>query len=134
MREGIGMQRIYRVAGDACPHPLAACDAAMALRAGSLALLPTETVYGLGAVALDPTAVARIFSTKGRPADNPLIVHVSSRDMLLKILPNGYAPSPTYEVLMKYFWPGPLTLLFPNDPSIVPPIITANQPTVAQVL
>ncbi|KAI1786699.1 DHBP synthase RibB-like alpha/beta domain-containing protein [Ganoderma leucocontextum] len=101
------------------------------LRALQTVAFPTETVYGLGAVALDPTAVARIFSTKGRPADNPLIVHVSSREMLLKILPKGYAPSHTYEVLMKHFWPGPLTLLFPNDPSIVPPIITANQPTVA---
>ena len=113
-------------------QPLAALRRASSdLRALQAVAFPTETVYGLGAVALDPTAVARIFSTKGRPADNPLIVHVSSRDMLLKILPNGYAPSPTYEVLMKYFWPGPLTLLFPNDPSIVPPIITANQPTVA---
>ncbi len=101
------------------------------LRALQTVAFPTETVYGLGAVALDPTAVARIFSTKGRPADNPLIVHVSSHDMLLKILPKGYAPSRTYEVLMKHFWPGPLTLLFPNDPSIVPPIITANQSTVA---
>ncbi|KAH9894479.1 translation factor [Cubamyces lactineus] len=92
---------------------------------------PTETVYGLGALALEPDAVSRIYSTKGRPPDNPLIVHVSSRDMLLRILPQGYVISKTYEVLMKQFWPGPLTLLFPTNPSIVPPIITANQPTVA---
>ena len=105
--------------------------AASDLRNLQTVAFPTETVYGLGAVALEPTAVARIFSTKGRPADNPLIVHVSSREMLLKILPKGYTPSRTYEVLVKRFWPGPLTLLFPNDPSIVPPIITANQPTVA---
>ena len=101
------------------------------LRTHQTVAFPTETVYGLGAVALDPVAVARIFSTKGRPADNPLIVHVSSREMLLKILPKRYTPSHTYEVLMKHFWPGPLTLLFPNDPFIVPSIITANQPTVA---
>ncbi|KAI0650264.1 translation factor [Trametes meyenii] len=92
---------------------------------------PTETVYGLGALALEPDAVSRIFSTKGRPPDNPLIVHVSSQEMLPRVLPKGYAMSKTYEVLMKRFWPGPLTLLFPTDPSIVPPIITANQPTVA---
>ncbi|OJT09041.1 Threonylcarbamoyl-AMP synthase [Trametes pubescens] len=92
---------------------------------------PTETVYGLGAVALEPDAVSRIFSTKGRPPDNPLIVHVSSREMLRRVLPAGYTISRTYEALMKRFWPGPLTLLFPTDPSIVPPIITANQATVA---
>ncbi|KAI0772069.1 translation factor [Trametes elegans] len=92
---------------------------------------PTETVYGLGALALEPDAVSRIFSTKGRPPDNPLIVHVASRDMLLRVLPKDYKMSRTYEVLMRHFWPGPLTLLFPTDSSIVPPIITANQPTVA---
>ncbi len=101
------------------------------LRSLQIVAFPTETVYGLGALALDPIATARIFSTKGRPPDNPLIVHVSSREMLLKILPKGYAISRTYEVLMKHFWPGPLTLLFPSDSSIIPSIITASQPTVA---
>ncbi|KAI0638010.1 translation factor [Trametes polyzona] len=101
------------------------------LHAQQTVAFPTETVYGLGALALKPDAVSRIFSTKGRPPDNPLIVHVSSRDMLLRVLPEGYTPSKTYEALMKRFWPGPLTLLFPTDSSIVPPIITANQPTVA---
>ncbi|KAI9001396.1 translation factor [Trametes punicea] len=102
-----------------------------ALHAGQTVAFPTETVYGLGALALEPDAALRIFSTKGRPPDNPLIVHVSSRDMLLRILPKGYTISRTYETLIKRFWPGPLTLLFPTDPSIVPPIITAGQPTVA---
>ncbi|KAI0751577.1 translation factor [Daedaleopsis nitida] len=92
---------------------------------------PTETVYGLGALALEPTAAARIFSTKGRPPDNPLIVHVSSRDMLLRVLPKGYTISRTYEILMKHFWPGPLTLLFPSDPTLVPSVITAGHLTVA---
>ncbi|KAI0824749.1 Sua5/YciO/YrdC/YwlC family protein [Trametes gibbosa] len=101
------------------------------LHAFQTVAFPTETVYGLGALALEPDAVSRIFSTKGRPPDNPLIVHVSSRDMLHRVLPKGYRMSKTYEVLVKRFWPGPLTLLFPTDPSIVPPIITANQPTVA---
>ena len=92
---------------------------------------PTETVYGLGALALDAAATSKIFSTKGRPADNPLIVHVSSFTMLRSILPKDYVLPESYEVLMKHFWPGALTLLFPRDPARVPGIITAGQPTVA---
>jgi L-threonylcarbamoyladenylate synthase len=92
---------------------------------------PTETVYGLGALALDASAATKIFSTKGRPSDNPLIVHISSRAMLASLLPPSYTPSPTYETLMRTFWPGPLTLLFPADPSRVPSMITAGHPTVA---
>jgi len=92
---------------------------------------PTETVYGLGALALNPSAVSRIFTTKGRPSDNPLIVHVSSLAMLRTLLPKDYSLSRPYQVLLKHFWPGALTLLFPRDPDIVPRIISANQPTVA---
>ncbi|KAH7908501.1 DHBP synthase RibB-like alpha/beta domain-containing protein [Hygrophoropsis aurantiaca] len=92
---------------------------------------PTETVYGLGALALDSAAASLIFSTKGRPPDNPLIVHVSSSLMLQSLLPPNYILPPSYEVLIKHFWPGPLTLLFPSDPKRIPSIITANQPTVA---
>jgi L-threonylcarbamoyladenylate synthase len=92
---------------------------------------PTETVYGLGALALNTSAAARIFSTKGRPSDNPLIVHVSSLAMLRTLIPKDYALSRAYQVLMKHFWPGALTLLFPTDHAVIPPIITANQPTVA---
>lgn len=92
---------------------------------------PTETVYGLGAVALSTTAAIRIFSTKGRPPDNPLIVHVSSFAMLNSILPEEYVLPKVYQVLVKHFWPGALTLLFPRDPNTIPAIITANQQTVA---
>ncbi|KAH8106001.1 DHBP synthase RibB-like alpha/beta domain-containing protein [Cristinia sonorae] len=92
---------------------------------------PTETVYGLGALALDETAASRIFSTKGRPPDNPLIVHVSSPEMLTRLLPKDYTPSPLYRLLMRRFWPGALTLLFPTDGETIPSIITAGQPTVA---
>ncbi|KAF8842296.1 translation factor [Paxillus ammoniavirescens] len=92
---------------------------------------PTETVYGLAAPALDAEASARIFSTKGRPADNPLIVHVSSESMLQSLLPPNYTLLDSYQILIKRFWPGPLTLLFPSDPTKIPSIITANHPTVA---
>ncbi|PFH51461.1 hypothetical protein AMATHDRAFT_3112 [Amanita thiersii Skay4041] len=92
---------------------------------------PTETVYGLGALALDAPAVSRIFSTKGRPSDNPLIVHVSSFSMLHSILPDGYQLPRSYEVLIDHFWPGPLTLLFPRKIDTIPNLVTADQPTVA---
>lgn len=91
----------------------------------------TETVYGLGANALSPTSVARIFSTKGRPQDNPLIVHISSLPMLYRILPKGYTLPVIYRALISEFWPGPLTLLFPADPKIIPLGVTAGHPTVA---
>ncbi|KAH7887788.1 DHBP synthase RibB-like alpha/beta domain-containing protein [Phlebopus sp. FC_14] len=94
-------------------------------------VFPTETVYGLGALALNSMAASRIFSTKGRPSDNPLIVHVSSEHMLRSLLPPGYSLPAPYKVLIERFWPGPLTLLFPSDPTKIPSIITANQPTVA---
>jgi L-threonylcarbamoyladenylate synthase len=92
---------------------------------------PTETVYGLGALALDAHAASLIFSTKNRPPDNPLIVHVSSFSMLHRLLPVDYKIPKHYEILMERYWPGPLTLLFPNNAGLVPPIITANHATVA---
>ena len=110
-----------------------------ALRAASQHLIdkmqcvvfPTETVYGLGALALDSDASRRIFTTKNRPPDNPLIVHVSSMTMLRRLLPPEYQLPKHYEVLVKRFWPGPLTLLFPNTTGKVPGIITAGHSTVA---
>jgi len=94
-------------------------------------VFPTETVYGLGALALDSDASRRIFATKNRPPDNPLIVHVSSMSMLYRLLPPGYRIPKHYDALVKRFWPGPLTLLFPNTAGKVPDIITAGHPTVA---
>ena len=101
------------------------------LTQGQVVAFPTETVYGLGAIALDASAAAKIFSTKGRPSDNPLIVHISSLSMLSPLLPASYTLPPAYAALMRKFWPGPLTLLFPTDPSRVPSIITAGHLTVA---
>ncbi|KZV75395.1 translation factor [Peniophora sp. CONT] len=109
-------------------------EAAGLIKDHDVVVFPTETVYGLGADALHATASARIFSTKGRPADNPLIVHVSSQTMLSTLLPStpasSYTPSPAYAALMRAFWPGPLTMLFPA-PSHIPSVITAGQSTVA---
>lgn len=100
--------------------------AAAVLRAGGLVAFPTETVYGLGANALDAAAVARIFELKGRPFHSPLIVHVASLEMA-----HGLAlrwPEAA-EKLAARFWPGPLTLVLPRDPAI-PDIVTAGLDTV----
>jgi L-threonylcarbamoyladenylate synthase len=105
-------------------------QAADVIRSGECVAFPTETVYGLGADATNPDAVRKIFAAKGRPADNPLIVHVSSHDMLHSLLPPTYTPPRSYEILARHFWPGPLTLLYPAGPGSVPPIVTAGQSTV----
>ncbi|TFK43593.1 YwlC protein [Crucibulum laeve] len=109
----------------------ALATAALHLQNLETVVFPTETVYGLGALALDASAASKIFSTKGRPPDNPLIVHVSSFAMLRTLLPPDYMLSEAYQALMKHFWPGALTLLFPRNADVVPTIISANQPTVA---
>ena len=100
--------------------------AADLLRSGRLVAFPTETVYGLGADALNVDAVLSIFSAKGRPADNPLIVHIFDRSQLrgLCTVPDAALP------LMDAFWPGPLTILFEKLPA-VPDAVTAGLPTVA---
>lgn len=101
--------------------------AAQALRSGDLVAFPTETVYGLGANALNPKAVEKIYKAKGRPSDNPLIVHISEvsqvEDLVLEI-------SEKAKALISNFWPGPLTLVFRKS-SKVPDIITAGLDTVA---
>lgn len=101
--------------------------AAASLGSGCLVAFPTETVYGLGANALDEKAVANIFKAKGRPSDNPLIVHISDKhdiNKLARILPE------CTEKLIEAFWPGPLTLIVPRS-AIVPDIVTAGLDTVA---
>jgi len=102
-------------------------DRAVALlRAGELVALPTETVYGLGADAANPAAVAKIFAAKGRPADHPLIVHLSGHDAV-----DHWAeqvPAVAWE-LMETFWPGPLTLILKKQ-AWVPDAVTGGQDTV----
>ncbi len=97
------------------------------LQKGGLVAIPTETVYGLAANALDPEAVRKIFLAKGRPADNPLIIHIASMEQLPPLVTSV---SPMAQKLMTAFWPGPLTLVF-SASSMVPPIVSAGLPTVA---
>jgi L-threonylcarbamoyladenylate synthase len=101
-------------------------QAAAWIREGKLVAFPTETVYGLGANALDAAAVARIFEAKGRPSTSPLIVHVSSIAMAREIVTEWPREA---EELARRYWPGPLTLVLPKSPSI-PDIVTAGLPTV----
>ncbi len=100
--------------------------AAKILAEGGLVAFPTETVYGLGANALKPEAVMKIFEAKGRPSDNPLILHVAKRedvDKLVRSLPRQA------EILMERFWPGPLTLIMPKSHH-VPHVVSAGLDTV----
>ena len=97
------------------PDPNVIADAAARLRVGELVAFPTETVYGLGANALDAEAVARIFAAKGRPSYNPVIVHVPHTDAARRVVtewPDAAAR------LAAAFWPGPLTIVLPKSPDI----------------
>jgi L-threonylcarbamoyladenylate synthase len=100
--------------------------AAELLRCGKLVAFPTETVYGLGANALDPAAVTRVFEAKGRPSTSPIIVHVSNREMIDRV---ALSCPEKARILAERFWPGPLTLVVPKR-SEVPDIVTAGLPTV----
>jgi L-threonylcarbamoyladenylate synthase len=102
-------------------------DAATSLVNGNLVAFPTETVYGLGADACNEEAVARIYEVKGRPSDHPLIVHISS----IEILDKWASEIPEYAIkLARHFWPGPMTLVLPRTSS-AKDFITGGQDTVA---
>jgi L-threonylcarbamoyladenylate synthase len=109
------------------PDPGAIAEAARVLRSGGLVAIPTETVYGLAAHALDADAVARIFAAKGRPATNPLIVHVADV-AAARALARSWPDSASR--LADRFWPGPLTMVVPRGDAI-PDVVTAGGPTVA---
>ena len=100
--------------------------AASLLRAGRLVAFPTETVYGLGANALDELAVRRIFEVKGRPGTSPIIVHISNVEMVNSVVAEW---PQTAQLLAQKFWPGPLTLVLKKQPAI-PSIVTAGLDTV----
>ena len=97
------------------------------LREGGTVAFPTETVYGLGADALNPEAVKKIFEAKGRPPDNPLIIHISKTEDILPLVKE--IPEKAY-MLMERFWPGPLTLIFKKS-NIVPRETSGGFPTIA---
>jgi len=108
---------------EAKPVPiLASCQesisqAAAAIASGGIGAIPTETVYGLGADAVNPVAVARIYEAKGRPGDNPLILHIASREDFFRLADNP----PSYaHALIDAFWPGPLTLVTKKKPGLQP--------------
>jgi L-threonylcarbamoyladenylate synthase len=109
------------------PDAATIARAARVIRAGSLVAFPTETVYGLGAHALNAEAVARIFHAKQRPSTDPLIVHVAD---LADLPPLVREIPPVVDELARRFWPGPLTLVLPRS-ARVPDLVTSGQPTVA---
>lgn len=101
--------------------------AAKVIKNKGLVAFPTETVYGLGANALDPCAVSKIFITKGRPQDNPLIVHIADKSDLIKYVTS--IPRKARKIIDK-FWPGPITLVFKKKP-VIPDIVTCGLNSVA---
>ncbi len=102
-------------------------EAGKLLKDGGTVVFPTETVYGLGANGLDANAVKKIFIAKGRPSDNPLILHIATRAWLDKLI---VEPPQILTALIKDFWPGPLTLVLKKS-ALVPDIVTAGLDTVA---
>src|SRR4249920_2405857 len=109
------------------PSPEVIARAARLLRSGRLVAFPTETVYGLGANALDRSAVERIYVAKGRPVYNPLIVHVADVAAARNLVREWPDEA---ERLAEAFWPGPLTLVLPKRP-MIPDSVTANLSSVA---
>lgn len=101
--------------------------AADKIKNGEIIAFPTETVYGLGADGLNPTAVAKIFEAKNRPSFNPLILHISSFEQLNNLVE---ITNERIKRLADNFWPGPLTIVLPKK-EIVPDLVTAGNPTVA---
>ena len=110
------------------PTDAAIAEAAALIRAGELVAFPTETVYGLGADGLNREAVAKIFQAKGRPGDNPLILHISALDQIAPLI--ACELSPVAKKMADAFWPGPLTMIFPKS-ARVPENVSAGLSTVA---
>ena len=107
------------------PHVV---DAALLLRENEVVALPTETVYGLGGNAESDAAVAKIFAAKGRPSDNPLIIHIAEQKQILRFVAEVPIKA---EQLMEAFWPGPLTIIFKKKDGVLSEKATAGLATVA---
>lgn len=104
-------------------------EAVLLLDAGELVAFPTETVYGLGADATNVDAVKKVYKAKGRPSDNPLIVHVDGPEMVWKYADNSFKEKAT--VLMNKFWPGPLTIIMPIKKDVLSEAVTGGLSTAA---
>lgn len=113
--------------GERADARIAMLEAARVLASGGTVAFPTETVYGLGADAGNTEAVQRIFQAKGRPSDNPLIVHIAELTQLEGLVTDV---NETEQALMKQFWPGPLTIVLPVKQGAVSPLVTAGLTTV----
>ena len=109
------------------PDPMIIARAGRIIKKGGLVAFPTETVYGLGADALNPEAVRRIYEAKGRPSDNPLILHVDCIAQAMRLVHTNRAA----EQLMMKFWPGPLTIVLPAKTDIVPSVTRGGLETAA---
>lgn len=120
------MTKILKV-NSISPEPSRIKEAAEVIKKGGTVAFPTETVYGLGADALNPEAIRKVFKAKGRPSDNPLIVHIAGVDDL-KLLAKRLSRASL--ALIDKFWPGPLTLILKKK-KIVPDIVTGGLDTVA---
>jgi len=121
------MKTLYLSVNPENPEPAKIALAAEAIRAGELVAFPTETVYGLGADALNSDAVKKIFQAKGRPRKNPLIVHVAGVEQAQSLTASW--PESARRLAAR-FWPGPLTLVLPKSP-VVPKEVSAGLPNVA---
>lgn len=109
-------------------EPASLKEAAQLLKEGHLVAFPTETVFGLGAIANNDQAIKKVYEVKGRPADNPLIVHVSTIDSVEKYVESI---NKNAKVLMEAFWPGPLTIIFPVKEGVISPVAINYQDRVA---
>lgn len=121
------MQTSYWKLQENCDNHEILQQAAAFIQKGEVVSFPTETVYGLGADGLNPTAVAKIFAAKGRPNDNPLILHIAQKEDIAQLTTGLNANA---KKLIEHFWPGPLTLIV-NRSAIVPDAVSAGLPTVA---
>ena len=121
------MQTSYWKLQENCDNKEIMQQAAALINKGEVVSFPTETVYGLGADGLNPTAVAKIFAAKGRPNDNPLILHIAKKEDIEQLTTGLNANA---KKLMEHFWPGPLTMVV-NKAAIVPDAVSAGLPTVA---
>lgn len=121
------MQTSYWKLQENCDNKEIMQQAAALINKGEVVSFPTETVYGLGADGLNPTAVAKIFAAKGRPNDNPLILHIARKEDIAQLTTGLNANA---KKLMEHFWPGPLTMVV-NKAAIVPDAVSAGLDTVA---